>query len=300
MTLLELVRTRVLVGDGAMGTQLQAAGLPLGQGGESWNLDHPDRVEAIHRSYLAAGSDLVLTNSFGAHRWALERRKLGSRAADINFEAASIARRAAGPDRIVLGDVGPSGQILEPLGPLPLAELRSAIREQVGALLAGGADGIIIETMSAIEEAEAAVGSALAAGAPAVIASMTFDRLPDGRMRTVMGVAPSEAARRLAAAGAAMVGANCGTRLTLADYAALTQQLTGSAIVPIVIQPNAGQPRLDAGRVMYDMLPDLFAEAMAPVLDAGARIVGGCCGTTPDHIRALRRLVDARGPSRFA
>jgi 5-methyltetrahydrofolate--homocysteine methyltransferase len=292
MTLMQRLAGGVLVADGAMGTQLQRAGLPIGVGGERWNVEQPDRVLAIHAAYCEAGSDIVLTNTFGATRWVLERHGLAGRLAELNRAAARIARQAAGPHRFVLGDLGPTGELLEPLGPVSRAELKADATARCHALLEEGVDGVICETLTAADEAAAAVEAALEAGAPLVIASFAFDRRPNGRVRTMMGVAPAEAAARARAAGAALVGANCGTNLNVGDFAALAGELAAASGLPVMIQPNAGQPRLEDGRAVYDMSSGEFAHGMEEVLRAGARIVGGCCGTGPEHIRALRALVD--------
>jgi 5-methyltetrahydrofolate--homocysteine methyltransferase len=292
MTLMQRLAGGVLVADGAMGTQLQRAGLPIGAGGERWNVDQPDRVLAIHAAYREAGSDIVLTNTFGATRWILERHGLAGRLAELNRAAARIARQAAGPHHFVLGDLGPTGELLEPLGPVSRAELKADATARCQALLEEGIDGVICETLTAADEAAAAVEAALEAGAPLVIASFAFDRRPNGRVRTMMGVAPAEAAARARAAGAALVGANCGTNLNVGDFAALAGELAAASGLPVMIQPNAGQPRLEDGRAVYDMSSGEFAHGMEEVLRAGARIVGGCCGTGPEHIRELRALVD--------
>jgi 5-methyltetrahydrofolate--homocysteine methyltransferase len=295
MTISECLAGRRLVADGAMGTELQRAGLPIGVGGEGWNLDHPDRVEAIHAAYLEAGSDVILTNSFGATRWGLGQHGLADRLDEVNRAAARIARRAAGPGRLVLGDLGPTGQLLKPLGAVTLRDLKADAVARCRALLEEGVDGIICETLTAIDEAVTVVQSALEAGAPFVIASFAFDKRPNGRVRTMMGLAPAEAARRARAAGAAIVGANCGTNLAVGDFAGLADELAAASSLPVMIQPNAGQPRLEDGRAVYDLSGAAFADGMDAVLRAGARIVGGCCGTGPAHIRALRSLVD--GPA---
>lgn len=294
ISLHEAIRARVLLADGAMGTQLQRAGLPLGECGDRWTLEQPDRVEAIHRAYADSGCDLLITNSFGANIWSLERYGLADRVGAVNRTSAELARRAAAPGTWVLGDVGPSGQLLEPLGSLAASSLRSEMQRQAAALLEGGADAIIIETMMAIEEAEAAVAAARAESAPLVIASMAYDRMPNGTFRTTMGVSPQEAAARLVAAGAHVVGANCGTRLSVGDFALIARQLREAVDVPLIVQPNAGQPRLEGDRVIYDLSPAEFAAQMEGALDEGVAAVGGCCGTTPDHIRALREALDRR------
>lgn len=278
---------RVLLADGAMGTQLQLAGLPVGRGSERWNLEHPEAVEAIHRAYAAAGCDILFANSFGAHRWSLQAAGMAGRLAEVNRVAVEIARRAAGPGRFVLGEIGPSGQLLEPLGSLTPAGLREDVEARLDALLTAGVDGIISETMTDIEEAVICVEATVKAGAPVVIASMAFDRTPKGAYRTMMGVTPESAAARLRDAGATVVGANCGMRLAVADFTALTRLMREASGLPVIMQPNAGQPVLEEGRAVYDLGPGAFAQDMREVVGAGAAIVGGCCGTTPAHLAAL-------------
>jgi 5-methyltetrahydrofolate--homocysteine methyltransferase len=282
----------VLVADGAMGTELQRAGLGIGESGERWVLEHPDRISAIHRRYVEAGADLTISSSFGANARVLGRSGLADRMDEINRSAARIARDATPAGRWVLGDVGPTGALMEPLGDLTLAELRSGVERQVRALLDGGADGIIIETMTALEEAAAAVEAARQAGATFVIASMAFDRVANGRIRTMMGVAPEAASARLTEAGADVIGANCGTRLAVHEFAELVALFRSASDRPVMIQPNAGQPRLVGGHAVYSLTPAEFAAGMSEVIRAGAAIVGGCCGTTPAHIAALARLVN--------
>ncbi len=290
---IEVCSSRVLVGDGAMGTELQRAGLQPGRAGESWNLEEPARVEAIHRAYADSGSDLVLTNTFGANPWVLGRYRLADSLEQINRNAAEIARRAVPPGVFVLGDIGPTGALLKPLGDATIEQLSDAFLRQAKALLAGSADGIIVETMSAIEEAVAAVRAAREAGAPFVIGSMAFDKTKDGSFRTMMGVGPEHAARALVEAGADVVGANCGTNMAIGDYAALVTVLRSAVACPVMMQPNAGRPELVGGKTVYRLSPDGFGEAMRAVIQAGARVVGGCCGTTPAHIKALRQTVNA-------
>jgi 5-methyltetrahydrofolate--homocysteine methyltransferase len=289
MNLIDLCKTRLVIIDGAMGTELQRAGLAVGECGEQWVFDHPDRLQAIHAAYLAAGSEAVISNSFGANRWVLGRYGLVDRVEAANREAAAIARRAAG-SATVLGDIGPCGGFLRPLGEIDAGELEAEFAGQARALLDGGADGIIVETMSAVEEATAAVRGARAAGAPFVIASLAFDRLPNGMIRTMMGVSPGQAARAVVSAGADAVGANCGTQMTPADFERIVAEFRAATDEPIVIQANAGSPVLEDGRAVYRLGPDAFAGGMRAVVTAGANIVGGCCGTTPAHIAALAGL----------
>jgi len=288
--LLATCRKRVVLGDGGMGTELQRAGLEPGQSGERWNLEHPERVEAVQRAYVDAGSEFIITNSFGANRWVLGRYDLADRVAEVNRVAAAIARRAA-RGCLVLGDIGPFGGLLAPLGEVSLDQVRLEFLGQARALLEGGVDGIIIETMSAREEAVAAVQSAREAGAPLVVASMAFERTRKGEIRTMMGVAPAEAARSLQEAGADVVGANCGANMTAADFARLVEAMTGAVSAPIIIQSNAGQPDLVDGRAVYHLTPAAFAAGMREVVVAGAAILGGCCGTTPAHIAACREML---------
>ncbi|MGE5362251.1 MAG: homocysteine S-methyltransferase family protein [Bacteroidales bacterium] len=294
---LEALGTRVLVADGAMGTELQRAGLPPGQPGDRWTRDHPDRVEAIHRAYAEAGADLILTNTFGTNPWVLARYGLADAIDELAQAAARAARRALRPDGFVVGDIGPTGALLAPLGDGTPEQFGDASLRLARALLAGGADGIIVETMTALEEAVAAVAAACEAGAPFVIASMAFDRIKDGSFRTMMGVRPEQAARALLQAGATVVGANCGTNMSVADFAQLTTVLRAAVDCPLMIQPNAGKPELVDGAAVYRLSPQAFADGVREVVAAGARIVGGCCGTTPAHIGALRQMVSSTSQS---
>jgi 5-methyltetrahydrofolate--homocysteine methyltransferase len=291
MNPLFLASSGVVVGDGAMGTELQRAGLEIGECGERWILDHPDRLQGIHAAYITAGSQAIITNTFGANRWVLGRYGLEAQVETLNRQAAAIARRAAGTTVAVLGDIGPCGGFIKPLGEVDPAELEAEFTRQARALLEGGADGIIVETMSAIDEVVAAIRAARSAGAPFVIASLAFDRTPNGAIRTMMGVSPEQAARTIASEGADVAGANCGTRMSTADFADVVAAFAASAELPIMIQANAGSPELVEGRAVYRLGPEPFADGMAGVVAAGARIVGGCCGTTPAHIAALAARV---------
>jgi 5-methyltetrahydrofolate--homocysteine methyltransferase len=282
----------MVIGDGAMGTELQRAGLAIGECGERWVLEQPERLQAIHAAYVAAGSDAIITNSFGANRWVLGRYGLDARVEEINRAAAVIARRAASPGTVVLGDIGPCGGFLRPLGAIEAGDLETEFARQARALLDGGADGIIIETMSALEEIVLAVRAARAAGAPVVIASLAFDRLPNGLLRTMMGVSPEQAAKAVVDAGADVVGANCGTRMTPEDFAGVVTGFRTGTQQPIMVQANAGTPELEDGRAVYRLSPAAFADGMRGVIAAGARVVGGCCGTTPAHIAALVGIRD--------
>ncbi len=289
--LLSLADTRTVVLDGAMGTELQRAGLGLGECGTAWNLDYPERLAAIHAAYVEAGCDAVITNSFGANKWVLGRYGLGGEVEAANRASARIARGAARDGVCVLGDVGPCGGLLRPLGAIDPGELLDEFTRQAGALVGGGVDGIIVETMSAIEEVTIAVRAARAAGAPFVIASMAFDRLPNGRLRTMMGVSPEQFAQAALAEGADAVGANCGTSMTTADFAGVVEAFRQVTDRPVAVQANAGTPELVDGQAVYRLSPEALAEGMRAVVAAGASLVGGCCGTTPAHIAALARLL---------
>jgi 5-methyltetrahydrofolate--homocysteine methyltransferase len=293
-SLLDAIRTRVLLGDGAMGTQLQRAGLEPGHCGEAWNLDHPDRVLRIQREYVAAGSDILLTNTFGASRIMLDRHGEGARTADINRAAVAIAREALGGHGWVLGDIGPFGGLMEPYGDISRAEVERAFLEQARALVEAGADGIIVETQTALEELEAAVTAAREAGAKLVVASLAFDRLADGTdVRTMMGVSPEQAAEFMAEHGCDVAGLNCGTGVDVRMAASVARRYRAACGLPVMAQPNAGLPELENMQVVYRQSPAEMAQGLPELIAAGTRIVGGCCGSTPAHIRRLREVLDA-------
>lgn len=293
MSLLEAIKTRVLLSDGAMGTQLQRAGLEPGGCGEAWNLDHPDRVLAIQRGYVNAGSDILLTNTFGGCRIMLNRHEQGDRTAEINRAAVAVAREALGGRGFVLGDIGPFGGLMEPYGEIPRADVEAAFREQAKALIEGGADGIIIETQTALEELEIGIAAAHEAGAKVVIGSVAFDRMVDeDDVRTMMGVSPERAAEFMAEHGCHIAGLNCGTGVDMRFAADIVRRYIKTSGLPVMAQPNAGQPVLVNMQVQYNETPEEMSVGLPGVLAAGARIVGGCCGSTPDHIRMFRKILD--------
>ena len=292
-----LLEARPLVCDGAMGTQLQALGLAPGQSGEAWNAEQPERVVRVHAAYVDAGADLIISNTFGGTSLALALHGLDpSRAAALNRAGAALARRAAGDRALVLGDVGPFGGMLAPLGNAEPAAVAAAFHVQVLALLEGGADAILVETMSDPAELALAVEAARAAGAHRVLATGTYQATPDG-FRTMMGATPTEMVSAALEAGADVVGANCGTRLSLDDYLALVPELVAAARGrPVMVEPNAGSPELgEGGAVRYPTEPPSFAAAVPRFLEAGARIVGGCCGTGPAHVAAIAAAVGKPG-----
>ena len=293
---LNAVQERVVLGDGAMGTQLIDAGLPVGRSGDEWNLSAPAKVQSIHAAYVTAGAELLLTNTFQACPIALVRHGLADRAYEINLNAARIARDCAGPAGYVLGDVGPFGGFLAPLGNTSRSELEDAFAVQVTGLLDGGVDAIIIETMTALEELEVAVGAVRRCRQDVpIIASMTLDRIADGGFRTMTGVSVADAVLFMDHLGVDIFGCNCGTGLHIGDYAQLVGEYRLHTRKPIMVQPNAGQPRLDHGRIMYDESPDSMAAGVPALVSAGANIVGGCCGTTPAHIALFRERLRRTG-----
>lgn len=286
--LLHAARERVLVADGAMGTELQAAGLEPGACGELWNVEHPERVQRVHERYRAAGAAVLLTNTFGSSRIGLARHDLADRAAEITRAAVGIARRAGGPGW-VLGDIGPFGGFLEPVGDTPVADALAAFAEQARALVESGVDGIVVETMGALDELLLAVRAAREAGAALVIGSVAFDATRTG-LRTMTGATPEQAARALRDAGADMVGANCGSGLGMEDYALIVRRYRATVPeLPVWAKPNAGQPRLGVDGVAYDASADDMAAAARLLVRAGAAVIGGCCGTTPEHVAAMAR-----------
>ncbi len=292
---LEAVKQRLLLGDGAMGTQLIEAGLPVGGCGAEWNLTQPESVRVIQSAYVAAGCDLLLTNTFGGSLLALARHGLADKAYPINLAAARIARDCIGKDGYVLGDIGPFGGFLAPLGSTSRHQLEEAAALQVAGLLDGGADAIVVETMTALDEVAAVVQAARCCRPHVpVIASLTFDRLVDGGFRTMTGVDVGHAVDFMVQLDLDVLGCNCGTGLHIGDYANLVEQYRRRTDRPIMVQPNAGQPRLDRGHIVYDETPEMMAAAVPALIAAGASIVGGCCGTGPEHIRLFRRQIDHR------
>ena len=294
MSLLDALADRVLLSDGAMGTQLQQAGLEPGACGEAWNVDAPEKVLAIQRAYVEAGSDCIITNTFGGSRIMLERHDEGARVADINRAAAAIAREAFGGSAgFVIGDIGPFGGLLEPYGDIPESRVVDAFGEQAGALVSGGVDAIIIETQTALEELAIGIRAAKAVGAPCIIGSMAFDKmLESDDVRTMMGTSPEQAAAFMVEEGADVVALNCGTGVDMKLAAQTVELYREACTLPIMAQPNAGLPVVENMQVVYKETPDDMAAGVARLVDAGACIIGGCCGSTPDHVRKFREVLE--------
>jgi len=277
----------VLVADGAMGTMLHKAGLLLGVAPERWNLENPDAVRAVHQAYLEAGADLILTNTFGGTPVRLERDNLLEQAYALNLAAAQLAREVVGDQALVLGDIGPTGQILEPLGTLPYAEAVRAFAVQAGALSEGGVDAILIETMSDLGEAIAAIEGTRQVTDLPILVTMSFD----SKGRTMMVVKPEKAAETLWGMGVAVIGANCGRTLS-ETLTAITKMRAAVPEAVLMAKPNAGLPHAEGGELVYEVTPEIMAGyARQFVAEAGVKIFGGCCGSTPDHIRAVAAVL---------
>jgi 5-methyltetrahydrofolate--homocysteine methyltransferase len=298
-----LDRHPYLLADGATGTNYFEMGLQSGDAPELWNLDHPERVADLHRRMIEAGADIILTNSFGGTRYRLKLHQMDNRVAELNQAAARIARRVAdemgeklGREIAVAGSMGPTGELFEPLGPLTIAEGRAAFAEQAKALAAGGADVAWVETMSSKDELAAAVAGAGDSGLP-VVCTLSFDT----NGHTMMGVTPAEVARLChgLAPRPLAFGANCGT-----GPAELVAALVNMAPAEqpgdiIVAKGNCGVPHFDAGRIVYDGTPELMADYARMARDAGARIIGGCCGTSPEHLAAIRAALEGYQPGQL-
>ena len=288
---------RLLVSDGAWGTLLKAKGLQAGACPDRWSLDHPREVRAIAEAYCAAGADLVETNSFGANALQLDHYGLAGRAAEISEAAARLsagAAAAAGGERWVIASVGPTGRILM-MGDVTEATLSAAFREQVAALARGGADAICIETMSDIQEALLALRAVKEQTACTAIVTFTFSRTRQGGYRTMMGVSPEAAATAMLAGGADIIGTNCGNGSEgMVEIVRAMRAVAGET--PILVQANAGLPRQVNGTDVFPETPAEMAAQVPRLVAAGASAIGGCCGTTPAHIAAIRAAVDARRP----
>jgi 5-methyltetrahydrofolate--homocysteine methyltransferase len=284
-----------LVSDGAWGTFLQREGLKPGVCPESWCVERPEAVERIARAYVEAGADMVETNSFGANRFKLEHYGLAGRAAELNERAAQLSRRAAGDRVHVIASIGPTGKLLL-MGDVTEEQLYEAFAEQASALERGGADACCIETFAALDEAGLAVRAAREHTNLEIICTFTFERNTRGEYRTMMGVGPGDMARAMTAAGAHIVGTNCGNGMArMVEIVREIREAAGGT--PILVHANAGAPVNVDGVDTFPEDPATMAGYVPAVLDAGASIIGGCCGTTPAHIAAICAAMKDRGAS---
>lgn len=284
---------RILVSDGAWGTMLLAAGLRPGVCAERWNVENPNAVYTVARRYIDAGSDIITTNSFGGSRYMLEKYGLADHVREYNRAAAALSRRAAGPDKLVMASMGPTGHFLL-TGDVTDRDMYEAFREQAMALEEGGADACCIETMSAIDEAVLAIEAVKQNTRLEVISTFTFERELEGRFYSMMGVTPAQAAVAALAAGADVIGTNCSQGPT--SMLAIVKEMRAAAPdAPIVVHPNAGLPVHTAEGDRYPETPESMAAAVPGLIAAGATILGGCCGTTPEHIHAIAAVVRREG-----
>ena len=283
----DLLATRpVLIADGATGTNYQNMGIEPGVAPEEWVFDEPDNVRALHRRFFDAGSDLVLTCTFGATTPRLADGPLAGRMREVNIRAAELAREAAGDARLVAGSMGPTGQLVEPYGLLTRELCIGSYAEQAHALAEGGVDLLVLETFFALEEALWAVEGAQSASDLPLVLSFSFDQ----GTHTMMGLSPAAVVTAVEPLGLAAVGANCGRSLDDTD-AIVSQFVDAAPGLPLWVKPNAGIPRIVGDTVVYDADPELLAEHVGGYVDRGARIVGGCCGSTPEHVAAIARAL---------
>ncbi len=283
-----LSRGDLLISDGATGTFLQQHGLEPGGCPEEFNASHPEVVREMARQYFEAGSNMVLTNSFGGTVFMQKKYGYGERVAELNRLSAEHARSQAPEGRFVIGSVGPTGEFLEPLGPVSESEMYEAFAEQVRSLEVGGADGVVVETMTAVEEAELAVRAARENTELVVMATMVFDKGPRGFF-TMMGVTPERAVQTMVDAGANVVGSNCGNGID--NMVDIARRMRAETDGYLLIHSNAGIPAMRGGQIVYPESPEYMAERFKELADLGVNIIGGCCGTGPEHIRALSAAV---------
>ncbi len=287
-SLKQRIEDSVLILDGAMGTQLFAHGIESGRCNDYLNIEEPDIVKKVHQSYIDAGSQAIITNTFGANKFALARHSLSDEMSRINLEGAKIARQVALDSVYVLGDIGPCGDFIKPLGNIDPEELFESVTVQAKSLAQGGADGYIIETMTALDEIETAIDAVKQVSDLPVFVSLAYD-LAGSMPRTMMGTDTATAVSKLCGKGISAIGYNCGT-LDMHSYLDLTAEYAKAVKdydVKILAEPNAGKPELVGSQAVYSLGAKEFADSVSDIVQAGAGIIGGCCGTSPDHIRAV-------------
>ncbi len=286
----------ILMMDGATGTQLQKMGLPAGMAPELWNLQNPEAVKKHYQAYLEAGSDAILTNTFGGTRPRLDMEGSGHLTHDINYAAAALAREVAGDRALVLGSIGPTGLLMEPMGELTYDKAVEYFAEQAAALAEGGADGLHVETMSDLNEAKAAIEGAHQATQLPVTVTMSFDM----HGRTMMGVKPEDAVKELAQLDVLAVGVNCG-RTVEENLTAITAMRRVAPDVTLIAKPNAGLPRVESNmEAVYDITPEIMAEYALKFGAQRVKMLGACCGSNPEHIRAMKAALQSFEPPSLA
>lgn len=280
---------KVLISDGAWGTFLHQKGLKVQECPESWNIERPDDVLEIAKSYVDAGADIILTNSFGGSPFKLEGYGLKQKTYELNKAAGEISKKAAGDNALVLGSLGPTGKMVM-MGEIPEAELLEGLTEQVKGLVEGGVDGIVIETMSDLEEARVAIKASKAVCDLDVACTFTFSKTQTGEYRTMMGTGVSEFLEMAQEAGADIIGANCGNGTAgMIDIVREIREINPD--IPVLVHANAGLPVYKDGETVFPESASEMAVQMKDLVAAGANIVGGCCGTTPEHIRLISQLL---------
>jgi methionine synthase I (cobalamin-dependent) len=285
-----LQEERLLMSDGAMGTMLQQAGLTDGGAPELWNVKKPEVVRAIYQGYLDAGSNIISTNTFGGTSARLKLHNLQDRVAELNEAGVRLAAEVAHPvGALVAASIGPTGELIVPLGPLTIEEAAAIFAEQAAALAAGGADCILIETMSDMREVEAAVKGTQQATDLPVVVTLTFDT----NFHTMMGVSPKQAVETLSEWGVFLIGANCGNGPGEIEAVMTEMAQHRPEGVYLMAQSNAGMPQYNAGHIHYDGTPEVMAQYATKMRNLGVNVIGGCCGTTPEHLRAMRAALDA-------
>lgn len=274
-----------ILSDGAWGTNLQRKGLEIGECPEEWNINYPDLVEEVARDFIEAGSRLIKTNSFGGSRFKLEQYGLGERTTEINRLGGEISRRAAGPNVLVMGSIGPTGKMLI-TGEVTEDDLYEAFKQQATALEAGGVDVILVETMSDLEEARLAVQAASNNTACEIACTMTFEKTVDGDYKTMMGIDPAQMFPVLPDAGASFIGTNCGNGIERMVEVVNKIRAVNTEI-PVIVHANAGMPVYEEGKTIFPETPEEMASHVPQLVEAGANVIGGCCGTTPEHVKKI-------------
>jgi len=289
-TIAEKIKSgKILVSDGAWGTFLQQKGLQPGECPELWNIDHEDEVFEIAKSYIDAGSDMIETNSFGCNKFKLQLFGLDNRVYELNNAAAKISRKAAGNNKHVLGSIGPTGKMIM-TGEVTAEDLFNAFKDQSIALADGGADALVIETMSDLEEVKAAIKAATENTNCEIICTMTFEKSEDGNFYTMMGITPVQMVEEIIDSGVQIIGANCGNGIE--GMIGITNEIRkANKDIPVLIHANAGMPIYKDGQTIFPESPDEMAAYVMELINAGANIIGGCCGTTPEHINKISKII---------